>query len=150
MVIFVCPIHKHFKLENYQHFNVLIQEGTPPWTVPSPTEKGEGLGVGLAPPPCKKPNTTETFTTNKTTTSVLEEVGPGLPGCMKCCDQSQKEATMPTTLLLTRKNLNIGTWNVRTMYEAGKTRYTQVLQNSMDPVRTTTTNNRRDYTILRT
>ena len=28
---------------------------------------------------------------------------------------------MPTTLLSTRKNLNIGTWNVRTMYEAGKT-----------------------------
>ena len=28
---------------------------------------------------------------------------------------------MPTTLLSTRTNLNIGTWNVRTMYEAGKT-----------------------------
>ena len=40
---------------------------------------------------------------------------------MKCCGQSRKEATMPTTLLSTRKNLNIGTWNVRTMYEAGKT-----------------------------
>ncbi|KAI0214832.1 hypothetical protein LSAT2_033165, partial [Lamellibrachia satsuma] len=40
---------------------------------------------------------------------------------MKCCGQSRKEATMPTTLLSTRKKLNIGTWNVRTMYEAGKT-----------------------------
>ena len=28
---------------------------------------------------------------------------------------------MPTTLLSTMKNLNIGTWNVQTMYEAGKT-----------------------------
>ena len=28
---------------------------------------------------------------------------------------------MPITLLSTRKTLNIGTWNVRTMYEAGKT-----------------------------
>ena len=28
---------------------------------------------------------------------------------------------MPTTLLSTRKKLNIGTWNVRTMYKAGKT-----------------------------
>ena len=27
---------------------------------------------------------------------------------------------MPMTLLSTRKTLNIGTWNVRTMYEAGK------------------------------
>ena len=77
--------------------------------------------MGLAPHPVKKPNATETFTTNKTTTSVLEEVGPGLPGRMKCCGQSRKEATMPTTLLSTRTNLNIGTWNVRTMYEAGKT-----------------------------
>ena len=28
---------------------------------------------------------------------------------------------MPMTLLSTRKTLNIGTWNVRKMYEAGKT-----------------------------
>ena len=28
---------------------------------------------------------------------------------------------MPTILLSTRNNVNIGTWNVRTMYEAGKT-----------------------------
>ena len=54
-------------------------------------------------------------------TSVLEEVGPGLPGRMVCCGQSRKEATMPTTLLSTMKNLNITIWNVRTMYEAGKT-----------------------------
>ena len=28
---------------------------------------------------------------------------------------------MPTTLLSTKEHSNIGTWNVRTMYEAGKT-----------------------------
>ena len=57
----------------------------------------------------------------KKTTSVLEEAGPGLPGHMTCCGESRKEATMPMTLLSTRKTLNIGTWNVRTLYEAGKT-----------------------------
>ena len=77
--------------------------------------------MGLAPHPVKKLNATETFTTNKTTMSVLEEVGPGLPGRMKCCVQRRKEATMPTTFLSTRKNVSMGTWNVRTMYEAGKT-----------------------------
>ena len=36
------------------HFIVLIYSVTLPWTVPSPAEKGGGLGVGLAPPPCKE------------------------------------------------------------------------------------------------
>ena len=40
---------------------------------------------------------------------------------MQCCGQSRKKATMPTTILSTRKHLNIGIWNARTMYEAGKT-----------------------------
>ena len=30
------------------------------------------------------------------------------------------EATRPTTILSTRATTNIATWNVRTMYEAGK------------------------------
>lgn len=33
----------------------------------------------------------------------------------------QKEATTPTTLLSTRKTLTIRSWNIRTMYKAGKT-----------------------------
>ena len=33
--------------------------------------------------------------------------------------KSRKEATKPTTFLLTR-NTSIGTWNVRTMYETGR------------------------------
>ena len=35
--------------------------------------------------------------------------------------QSHLEATQPTTILSTRTTTTIGTWNVRTMYEAGKT-----------------------------
>ena len=77
--------------------------------------------MGPAPPPRKENYATETCTTNENNTSVLEEAGPGLPGRMTCCGESRKEATMPKTLLSTRKTLNIGTWNVRTMYEAGKT-----------------------------
>ena len=77
--------------------------------------------MGSAPPPRKENYAKETCTTNENNISVLEETGPGLPGRMTCCDESRKEATMPMTLLSTWKTLNIGTWNVRTMYEAGKT-----------------------------
>ena len=79
--------------------------------------------MGPAPPPRKENYVTETCTTNENNTSVMEEAGPGLPGRrpMTCCSESRKEATMPMTLLSTRKTLNIGTWNVRTMCEAGKT-----------------------------
>ena len=60
--------------------------------------------------PSRKENyATETCITNKNNTSVLEEAGPGLPGRMTCCSESRKEATMPMTLLSTRKTLNIGT-----------------------------------------
>ena len=98
-----------------------------------------------APPPRKENYATETCTTNENNTSVLEEAGPGLPGRMTSCGESRKEATMPMTLLSTRKTMNIGTWNVRTMYEAGKTR---ALRDTKDPVRTTTVNNRRVDIIL--
>ena len=40
---------------------------------------------------------------------------------MKRDGQSRKEAILPTTILSTRATTKIGTWNVRTMYEAGKT-----------------------------
>ncbi len=39
---------------------------------------------------------------------------------MRLCGESRKEATKPTTLLSFRR-INIGTWNVRTMYESRKT-----------------------------
>ena len=86
------------------------------------SEKGGGsTSVGPAPPPRKENYATETCTTNENNTSVLEETGPGLRGRMTCCGESRKEATMPMTLLSTRNKLNIGTWNVRTMYESWKT-----------------------------
>lgn len=39
---------------------------------------------------------------------------------MTLCGESREEATELTTLLSTRRT-TIGTWNVRTMYESGKT-----------------------------
>ncbi len=39
---------------------------------------------------------------------------------MRLCGESRKEATKPATLRSFRR-INIGTWNVRTMYESGKT-----------------------------
>jgi len=39
---------------------------------------------------------------------------------MTPCSESREEATRPTFLLSTR-TINVGTWNVRTMYETGKT-----------------------------
>ena len=45
--------------------------------------------------PSRKENyATETYTINETNTSILEEVGPDLPGHMTCCGESRKEATM--------------------------------------------------------
>lgn len=43
--------------------------------------------------------------------------------CMTHSGESQThlEATLPKTILSTRAIITIGTWNVRTMYEAGKT-----------------------------
>ena len=35
--------------------------------------------------------------------------------------ESRKEAILPTTILSTRATIKIGTWNVQTMYQAGKT-----------------------------
>ena len=83
--------------------------------------KEEGRAWGQHPQRPRKENyATETCTTSENNTSVLEEAGPGLPGRMTCSGESRKEATMPMALLSTRNTLNIGTWNVRTMYEAGK------------------------------
>ena len=76
--------------------------------------------MGPAHPSCKENGATETRTRHETNTSVLEETWPGLPGRMTCCGESRKQAIMSMTLLSTRTTLNIGTWDVRTMYEAGK------------------------------
>ena len=75
--------------------------------------------MGPAPPPRKENYATETCTTNENNTSVVEEAGTGLSGHMACFGESGNEATLPITFLSTRETLNIGNWNVRTMYEAG-------------------------------
>ena len=40
---------------------------------------------------------------------------------MTPCSESRKEAARPTPLLAPRKTRRIATWNVRTMFETGKT-----------------------------
>ena len=75
--------------------------------------------MGLATPPCKKQAATETLTTDLTLAS-LEEEGPPSGRLMKCRSESRKEASTLMHLLSTRQIINIGTWNVRTMYETGK------------------------------
>ena len=40
---------------------------------------------------------------------------------MTSCSESRKEAAGPTPLLNTRTALKIGTWNVRTMFDTGRT-----------------------------
>ena len=51
---------------------------------------------------------------------VLEAEGASSRRHMTLGGESRKEATKPNILLATRK-IRIGTWNVRTMYESGKT-----------------------------
>ena len=40
---------------------------------------------------------------------------------MASCRESRKEAATLTTLLTTRKTFKIGTWNIRTIFDLGKT-----------------------------
>ena len=69
----------------------------------------------------KKLYATETLTKNHKTNSALGEDGSPTGGLMMRTGESRKEATLPTTILPTRATIKIGTWNVMTMYEQGKT-----------------------------
>jgi hypothetical protein len=51
----------------------------------------------------------------------LGEEGPAATGSMMCRVESHKETPIPTTLLSTKTTITIGAWNIKTMYEAGKT-----------------------------
>ena len=95
-------------------------EVTPPWPVPSPVAKGGGMGVGLAPQPITCKPATETSTTTNQFTTVLGDEGSSTRRDMTPGGQSRKETTGLTPLLSTR-TINVATWNVRTMYETGKT-----------------------------
>ena len=65
-------------------------------------------------------NVTETSTKANDKT-VWNRGGPSKRGIMTPGNQSRKEVTRPTALLGSKTTRNIGTWNVRTMYESGKT-----------------------------
>ena len=40
---------------------------------------------------------------------------------MTHCSESRKEAARPTPILTSRKTIRVATWNIRTMFEAGRT-----------------------------
>ena len=86
-------------------------------------EKGEGLGEGPAPPPCKKQTATKTQTREKPKDiSVLGEDESSAGELMTPGSESQDlEAARHTTIISTRTTTTIGAWNVRTMFEKGKT-----------------------------
>ena len=79
--------------------------------------------MGLTTPPRQTFLVTETPTRELREDMALGESSASTRRLMTLCGESQEplEATGPTTLLSTRKNITIGTWNVRTMYQAGKT-----------------------------
>lgn len=84
--------------------------------------KGGGLGVGLATPPRKTHPATETPTKNQQENSALGSEGSSTRIMMTPCSESRKtlEATRPIFPLLSTRATNIGTWNIRTMWETGK------------------------------
>jgi Reverse transcriptase (RNA-dependent DNA polymerase)/Domain of unknown function (DUF6451)/Endonuclease/Exonuclease/phosphatase family len=70
----------------------------------------------------KKKLVTKTSTRHTTDISVLGEDRFPSEELMTSSSESQNlEAARPTPILCTRTTANIGTWNVRTMYESGKT-----------------------------
>ena len=79
------------------------------------------MGLGLATLPRKNHIATETPMINQQTLQALEEEVLSSRRCMTSCRESRKEAATLTTLFTTRKTLNIGTWNIRTVFESGKT-----------------------------
>ena len=76
--------------------------------------------VGLTPHPRKKSYVTETSTIETTTEPVLGKEGPASAGIMTSGSESRKEASGLRTLISTKTTIKIGAWNVRTMYQAGK------------------------------
>ena len=78
--------------------------------------------MGPTTPSCKKAFVTKTPTREPQETTFLEEEGSSPRRPMTSCGESRRppEAIGPNTLSLTRKTI-IGTWNVKTMYQSGKT-----------------------------
>ena len=86
--------------------------------VPSPG-KGGGLVVGLATLHRKKPTATETITTQ--IQKGLSQGGSSSPEeLMMQNSESPREAILQTNLITTKAKTRIGTWNIRTLYEASR------------------------------
>ena len=83
---------------------------TPSWPVPSPGEKGGGLCVRPAPSPRKNPNLQNQKPQQR---YWINGIDPGESAMTWTCP--------PTKLLSSRTVSRIATWNVRTMYETGRT-----------------------------
>ena len=62
-----------------------------------------------------------TETSIKETLLSLRRRRPPLENARTLCGESRKEATSPMPFLSTKEISKVGTWNVRTMYEASKT-----------------------------
>ena len=71
-------------------------------------------------PTCKKDLVTEASTTTTQNTHLGEEGSPPRR-LMTHCSESRKEAARPTPLLTSRTTTRVATWNIRTMFEAGRT-----------------------------
>src|SRR6202042_2022904 len=79
--------------------------------------------MGLATPSYKKLLTaTKTAAKSMKSLPSKEEEGPFTSVMMKQDGESRKDARSQTHLLSTRKTSRIGTWNVRTMFESGKSK----------------------------
>ena len=87
--------------------------------VPSPVGKRGGLGVGLAPPSRKTQIATETDNSKSTKN---RHNAAGSPQCMTTMGESRKEAQclIKSSMLSATCPTTIGTWNVRTLFLAGK------------------------------
>ena len=83
-----------------------------------------GIRIGLTTPFYEKETVTETATEALEANLVVE--GSSRVELMMCTGESPREAGALTTLLTTKTKTMIGTWNIRTLYETGKS--TQVCQ----------------------
>ena len=71
-------------------------------------------------PNFKKKLVTEASTTTSTRLDLGEE-GPSNRGIMTPCSESRQEAARLTPLLTSKKTTRLATWNIRTLYETGRT-----------------------------
>ena len=87
-----------------------------------PGPPGWGFGLGLTPPSQKKYYVTETQTTVTTTFTILGGDGDSATTTewMMSRGESRKEAPGQMPPSSAKNSLRIGSWNVRTLYEAGK------------------------------